>query len=73
MRRLPPGAQELRKRVHVLTDLVDELGPMGWSSAVTLLQEISARAERVARLASDLATGIVNAARENGYTEGDAG
>ncbi len=70
---LPPGIRELRRRVHMLADLVDELGAQRWSATVTLLREIAERAERVARLASDLATEITNTAGENGCPTGDTG
>ena len=73
MRQLSPGMRELRRRVLVLTELADELGPLSWPSAVTLLREIAERAGRIARLASDLATEITNQAKENGYSGGGAG
>lgn len=73
MRELSPGMRELRRRVLVLTELADELGPLSWSSAVTLLREIAERAGRIAQMASDLATEITNQAKENGYPEGGTG
>lgn len=66
MSQLSEQTWRLRRHVHHLADLADDLGPMNWSAAVTLLREIANASTRVARMASDLATEITNAAEENG-------